>query len=79
MPWTGLLKPPAMATCRHLRVCFEDPEGPGWLVRLYDNREMIGEALADDPQRALEQIVAAAREYLHAPELTSADLVWVQT
>ncbi len=79
MPWAALLNARATATCRHLRICFEDTDRPGWLVRLYDGRELIGEGLAEDPHHALEQVLATAREYLHEPALTSADLVWVQT
>lgn len=79
MSWAALLKPRTTATCGRLRICFEDTDQPGWLVRLYDGHDCIGEAVAEDPHHALDQILATAREHLHEPDLTSADLVWVRT
>ncbi len=62
-----------------LTLRIEDTEGPGCLIRLYDEKDApVGDALAEDPQAAMAKALQIARAYLKDNSITEESLKWVQ-
>ncbi len=80
MAWTALIRTWNSECNRYdgLTLQIEDAEGPGCLIRLYDEKAAVADARADDPQAAMAKALELARAYLKDNSITEEDLKWVQ-
>ena len=62
-----------------LTLRIEDAQGPGCLLRLYDEERAVAEALAESPQRAMAEALQMARTYLKDTSITEESLRWMQS
>ncbi len=81
MPWGALLRATGrggMAKYRNLTLRFEDGAEPRWLARLYDGETAIGEASAESPREAVDDLIKVAQRYLNDPAIGIESFSWVQ-
>ncbi len=78
MPWVGVTKVCQQGTYKNLVLRVEDTQEPGCLLKLYDGRTVVAEALADDPHEAIQKLVEATRRYLSNDSITADSFNWVQ-
>ncbi len=80
MAWCALIRSWEGERKEHdsLTLRIEDTQEPGCLLRLYEGKTVVAEALEDSPQLAMAKALQFARTYLKDTSITEESLRWVQ-
>lgn len=80
MAWSALVRTWNAERMMYNRLILsvEETSEPGCLLRLYDEKSVAAEVLADSPQQAMTKALELARAYLKDPSITEESLRWVQ-